>query len=1077
MSRLFIDFSNLDFSEHPTLILKTADGTPIAQLGRAFNIHGEFRYHEMSSISFDIPAYADGIPTPEYDRINGMMIVEFVGFGQYVLVNPSVLKDGISEIKSCKAYSLEYELTYKKMSLEEGTYNFYNPVTPNDTIIGIILSYLPSWSVGEIDPALYGKYRTFSVSNENIYNVIKNTLEDAYGCVFIFDTYNRRIYAVSVSTFVGTAPVMISLDNLAKEISIDEDTENIFTVLDVNGADGVTIRSVNPTGTNKIYNLDYFMNSGNFTDIMIAKWDEWKSAYEMYRPIYFTKTVEQSILTSKILIKENELLEKEKVELASAKNMQSAYVSYLASISVTSPSYEEYSRRLQETNAAIEELEAEVIAINGELESLKDQKDAITNELISINRAVSMSEYFTREELIILDRYFKEDAIEESSFVYSEVENYSDTDSFHNVEFINYAVSGSKIEAVEVSSERKIYDMRGGMIRFGQNSSELVRATLERKSNGEFLFTSYLGVGSYNSVSHPSGCLVVSGVCDDIDEMSDDFGYLSIEFFASYAEEYFTRNTTEYQRRSVEWDLLDYGEETLRKLAYPKYTFDVDSANFFAIKDFEAFTKNISLGAKIYLDTGEQILIPIFVGADIDFENIGSLKLSFGDVYSLSDSAFELVDLLNKSVSMGKTVDTSRFGYNSFINSGASSTVKDYIENALDVSRQEILSGGDQAISWDSSGLHLRAMNDSGTGFKPEQIAMINNNIVFTDDNWQTAKMAIGHFTDDNLGSSWGIVAPNIVGTLLAGENLVIESAKQDGGVSVFKVDADGAVLHNASFTVDNGVSVIVLDPELGFGIGDTNLISYDGDERSFDEDHAKFWVDTDGNLHLKGNLSGCTGSFSGTVDASDFLVNGESALSNGKFGRKFLDLGNIQLDGENGDITMTGNIDLSKASTINFGRFAPEADVTFDNILAAMKAAHGVENTFITADSVGSPVLYGAKIFGGEIYAVGGEQSIDGAYSKMTDDGFFIYRSATGDNTPKLALTTTTTGNKIRAEFGAGSGSSVSDDGKLIVEKLASNASIYYQTGGQQYGFRFDSSGITMLGGTLSTDVHVVFG
>jgi hypothetical protein len=55
------------------------------------------------------------------------------------------------------------------------------------------------------------------------------------------------------------------------------------------------------------------------------------------------------------------------------------------------------------------------------------------------------------------------------------------------------------------------------------------------------------------------------------------------------------------------------------------------------------------------------------------------------------------------------------------------------------------------------------------------------------------------------------ISAPSSVGTLLAGENLIIESAKKDGGKSVFKVDADGAVLYNSKFDIVNASNTQIL--------------------------------------------------------------------------------------------------------------------------------------------------------------------------------------------------------------------------------------------------------------------------
>ena len=49
---------------------------------------------------------------------------------------------------------------------------------------------------------------------------------------------------------IHTKPVYLSTKNLIKEIEIEENTDELVTALDVYGADGVTIRSVNPMGLN-----------------------------------------------------------------------------------------------------------------------------------------------------------------------------------------------------------------------------------------------------------------------------------------------------------------------------------------------------------------------------------------------------------------------------------------------------------------------------------------------------------------------------------------------------------------------------------------------------------------------------------------------------------------------------------------------------------------------------------------------------------------------------------------------------------------------------------------------------------
>ena len=147
------------------------------------------------------------------------------------------------------------------------------------------------------------------------------------------------------------------------------------------------------------------------------------------------------------------------------------------------------------------------------------------------------------------------------------------------------------------------------------------------------------------------------------------------------------------------------------------------------------------------------------------------------------------------------------------------------------------------------------------------------------------------------------------------------------------------------------------------------------------------------------------------------------------------------------------------------------------------------ITSTGITKTDIKSPTIYGGEIYGGKFYAV--EDDL-GTYSTMNTDGFYIYRGAT--EIPKLALTvstdktddgTTTYGKEVRIALGAGNDSSGGDNGKLILEKTvdANNnecAKLFYTVKGTPYGFQFDSTGVTMLGGgefNVGTQSYAVFG
>ena len=170
---------------------------------------------------------------------------------------------------------------------------------------------------------------------------------------------------------------------------------------------------------------------------------------------------------------------------------------------------------------------------------------------------------------------------------------------------------------------------------------------------------------------------------------------------------------------------------------------------------------------------------------------------------------------------------------------------------------------------------------------------MNNDKIVFTDDNWRTAKMAIGKFNDPNLGETYGIIAPNIVGTLLAGENLVIDSAKSDGTLSSFRVDANGARLYNSQFLMEKEVKKpdgtissgqIMIDPQYGVVAGsDIYITNSDGTvspsfinpDGTVQKDgnfpiNSNFFLDiNDGNAYFKGYVYAQNGYFSGTITSA----------------------------------------------------------------------------------------------------------------------------------------------------------------------------------------------------------------
>mgnify|MGYP000581563517 CR=1 FL=1 len=888
---MVVDFSKLDLQEQPVLILKNTAGVPIGTLGLAMNITADIKYNEASVLEFEIPAQVDGVDTPHYDAVIGMRIIELQDIGQFILINPKEVGDGVKKIKYCKAYSLEFEFTFKKLSLASSTYNFWNPVTPDSTLMQIILELMPSWSLGSIDSELVGKYRTFEVSNENLYNFIKGTIQESYNCIFDFDTMTRRINIKSANSVVPTNPVYISNGNLAEEISVEENTENIVTRLDVNGADGVTIRDVNPMGTNQIINLDYFMNTDNFDSDLIEKYWGWKDTYKNYQQQYYNLSVEYALQIMRKTTEQAALVELE-AEMTSLENQQAVIIQAIAN------NLEQQSA-LDAINRQISAKQSEIKAKETEIADIEDNAEAVYAQLVEINKKTRFESFFTRDEYLQLDRYIKDDAVSESSFVVQETDSYTDEDTGNSISNKKISISDATISKVTNAQQKDIYDIKGGRVVSDFIDAEIISAAFEKATDGNFVMTAYLGSGVTGETSFPKGCFSITGKVGAVShnlttdsEMPDMMTGSKLAITVTSGYLYFTRNTSEYEKRAVAWDLFEYGNEILTKISQPAYTFSVTSSNFLGIDEFVKFKNKLRHGEKIYVGISEdETLVPICIGLKFEFSSPDSLTLEFSDTYVSSDSSFLLADLLEQSVSMGKNVDLNKYSYSAFMDSGASTKVKDFMTTALDVSKNAIMSSKEQAISWGDSGIRLRKWtSEAHEEYEPKQVWLNNNSILMTSNNWATAELAIGNFYDENLGDCWGIVAPNIVGTLLAGSNLVIESAKQDGGVAVFKVDAEGCVLHNSTLSVtsDNEKSHILLDPEHGFMIGKYPLIKADG---TIDDSKKLFYADTNGNLTLVGTIYASAGEFTGKITATSGYIGqpsqgwtiSSSAIYNGK--------------------------------------------------------------------------------------------------------------------------------------------------------------------------------------------------
>ena len=172
---------------------------------------------------------------------------------------------------------------------------FYNQAIPELSLLHLVMSYIPDWSIGNVDTNLWRKERSFEIDRTDVYSFLTNDIVDTFKCVVTFDTLNKKVnfYEEADDGLTDDGRVLsrwdtdiyISRDNLASEVNIKVSGDNIKTKLKVSGGDNIDISEVN-LGKNYIMNLDYYHNADWMEQDLIEAYDDYLEAQSLWAEPY-----------------------------------------------------------------------------------------------------------------------------------------------------------------------------------------------------------------------------------------------------------------------------------------------------------------------------------------------------------------------------------------------------------------------------------------------------------------------------------------------------------------------------------------------------------------------------------------------------------------------------------------------------------------------------------------------------------------------------------------------------------------------------------------------------------------------
>lgn len=218
-----------------------------------------------------------------------------------------------------------------------------------------------------------------------------------------------------------------------------------------------------------------------------------------------------------------------------------------------------------------------------------------------------------------------------------------------------------------------------------------------------------------------------------------------------------TDNTTDTERFDIERQLFDVAWKDLSKKCRPQYQYSSTLSNVLTIPQFKGFLKYFQLGNFIRMATDYDTVIKLrLISFTVDYNDTSKIDVTFSDAIRVHDIYEDASSIQAQANSAAMSFQFNKDQYDKSVNQ--SNFVEEMRKYGLDVATVQIHNASNQSQVWDETGMTFKMWNNERNDFDPEQIKIINNMMVFSDDGFQTSKMAIGKIPIDKNGNyAYGI--------------------------------------------------------------------------------------------------------------------------------------------------------------------------------------------------------------------------------------------------------------------------------------------------------------------------------
>jgi hypothetical protein len=250
---------------------------------------------------------------------------------------------------------------------------------------------------------------------------------------------------------------------------------------------------------------------------------------------------------------------------------------------------------------------------------------------------------------------------------------------------------------------------------------------------------------------------------------------------------------SEEERLKICQELMEDAAKELKTLAQPKLEFSMTMANILALPEFDPIVEQFALGNFIRIELRPGIIKRArLLEVNLNFDDLSDFSANFGNLVTTLDEVDKHAQLLSQAVQAGKTVATAASDW--YEGTEKANRLETDIANGLQDATLKIRNASGQTIEIGKNGLVGRKLVDGTTDqYENEQVALINNKLVFTSDNWQTSKSCFGKFEVDGQ-EHWGVLSDAVVSGFISGSTIKGGTLEIGTGSTKFVVKKDGSV-------------------------------------------------------------------------------------------------------------------------------------------------------------------------------------------------------------------------------------------------------------------------------------------